>query len=163
MRIKIFNKMAVSSDNSLKFGPEPQAGLRHGVPVMGAHSSPSCSGSGPRFYCEALHWPITKKRPAQNSPTGCSQVSWEAKPPCSTFWRSSLSQFCILLLASEHDCPLLMTMDLYLKSSDTIFLTSFVIEIFISCTRVLMACSGPWWGAPPGWTVLLRREAWRLW
>jgi hypothetical protein len=31
-----------------------------------------------------------------------------------------------------------MTMDLYLKSSDTIFLTLFVIEMFISCTRVLM-------------------------
>jgi hypothetical protein len=31
-----------------------------------------------------------------------------------------------------------MTMDLYLKSSDTIFLTLFEIEMFISCTRVLM-------------------------
>ena len=29
--------MAVSSDNSLNFGPEPLVGLRHGVPVKGAH------------------------------------------------------------------------------------------------------------------------------
>ncbi len=29
--------MAVSSDNSLNFGSEPLAGLRHGVPVKGAH------------------------------------------------------------------------------------------------------------------------------
>jgi hypothetical protein len=37
LRIKIFNEMAVSSDNSLNFGPEPLAGLCHGVPVKGAH------------------------------------------------------------------------------------------------------------------------------
>jgi hypothetical protein len=29
--------MAVSSDNSLNFGPEPLADLRHGVTVKGAH------------------------------------------------------------------------------------------------------------------------------
>ncbi len=37
MRIKIFNEMAVSSDNSLNFGPKPLVGLGHGVPVKGAH------------------------------------------------------------------------------------------------------------------------------
>ncbi len=37
MRIKIFNEMAVNSDNSLNFGPEPLVGLRHGVPVKGAN------------------------------------------------------------------------------------------------------------------------------
>ncbi len=29
--------MAVSGDDSFKPGPEPLAGLRHGVPVKGAH------------------------------------------------------------------------------------------------------------------------------
>jgi hypothetical protein len=29
--------MAVSCENSLNFGPEPLVGLRHGVPVKGAH------------------------------------------------------------------------------------------------------------------------------
>ncbi len=29
--------MAVSSDKSLNFGPEPLVGLCHGVPVKGAH------------------------------------------------------------------------------------------------------------------------------
>ncbi len=37
MRIKIFNEMAVSDDDSRDPGPEPLAGLRHGVPVKGAH------------------------------------------------------------------------------------------------------------------------------
>ncbi len=36
MRIKIFNEIAVTSDDSLDPGPELQAGLRHGVPVKGA-------------------------------------------------------------------------------------------------------------------------------
>ncbi len=37
MRIKIFNEMAVNGDDSLDPGPEPQAALRHGVPVKGAN------------------------------------------------------------------------------------------------------------------------------
>ncbi len=40
MRIKIFNEMAVTGDDSLDPGPELQAGLRHGVPVKGAHQRP---------------------------------------------------------------------------------------------------------------------------
>jgi hypothetical protein len=31
-------------------------------PFLGSPSMPSCSGSGPRFCCEALHWPITQRR-----------------------------------------------------------------------------------------------------
>jgi len=42
------------------------------------------SGSGPQFCCEALPWPITQRRPTQNSPNVCSQVSWEERPPCHT-------------------------------------------------------------------------------
>ncbi len=38
----------------------------------------------PRFCCEALHWHITQKRPTQNCSKGCSQASWEAKPPSPT-------------------------------------------------------------------------------
>ncbi len=37
MRIKLFNEMAVSGDDSLDPGPEPLAGLPHGVPVQGPH------------------------------------------------------------------------------------------------------------------------------
>jgi hypothetical protein len=37
LRIKIFNEMAVNGDDSPDPGPEPQAALRHGVPVKGAH------------------------------------------------------------------------------------------------------------------------------
>ncbi len=37
MRIKIFNEMAVIGDDSLHPGPELLAGLRHGIPVKGAH------------------------------------------------------------------------------------------------------------------------------
>ncbi len=55
-----------------------------------------------------------------------------------------MSQFCVLLLVSEHDCLHLITIDLYLKSSDTIILTAFVIELFISCKRVLKACALQW-------------------
>ncbi len=40
MRINIFNEMAVTGDVSLDTGPELQAGLRHGVPVKGAHQRP---------------------------------------------------------------------------------------------------------------------------
>ncbi len=40
MRIKIFNEMAASDGDSLDPGPEPLAGLRHGVPVKGAHQHP---------------------------------------------------------------------------------------------------------------------------
>ncbi len=53
-------------------------------PSQGSPSTPSSSGSGPGFFCETLHWPITEKRHTQNSPKGCSQVSWEARPPCPT-------------------------------------------------------------------------------
>jgi hypothetical protein len=61
-----------------------------------------------------------------------------------TSWRFSLSQTCVLLLVSQQDYPLLITIDLYLKSSDTIILTAFVIELFISCNRVLEACALQW-------------------
>ncbi len=37
MRINLFIDMAVSGDESLNFGPEPLAGLRHCVSVRGAH------------------------------------------------------------------------------------------------------------------------------
>jgi hypothetical protein len=37
LRIKLFNEMAVSGDDSLDPGPEPLAGLPHGVPVQGPH------------------------------------------------------------------------------------------------------------------------------
>ncbi len=37
MRIRLFNKMAISGDNILDVGPEPLAGLRHGVPVKEPH------------------------------------------------------------------------------------------------------------------------------
>ena len=40
MRIKIFNEIDVTGDDSLDPGPELQAGLRHGVPVQGAHQRP---------------------------------------------------------------------------------------------------------------------------
>jgi hypothetical protein len=61
-------------------------------------------------------------------------------------------------------------MDLYLKSSDTIILTAFVIELFISCNRVLKACALQWSlvmsSSGPDSRILLilrpRREAWRL-
>ncbi len=42
--------------------------------------APSSSGSGPRIFCETLHWPIIQSGPRQNNPKGCSQASWEAPP-----------------------------------------------------------------------------------
>ena len=35
--MKLFNEMTVIGDDSLDPGPEPLAGLRHGVPVQGPH------------------------------------------------------------------------------------------------------------------------------
>ena len=35
--MKFFNEMTVIGDDSLDPGPEPLAGLRHGVPVKGTH------------------------------------------------------------------------------------------------------------------------------
>ncbi len=37
LRINLFNEIVVSSDNSLNPGPEPLAGLRHGVLGEGPH------------------------------------------------------------------------------------------------------------------------------
>jgi hypothetical protein len=89
-----------------------------------------------------LHWPITEKRHTQNSPKGCSQVSWEARPPYPTpsgsSPRSSPASSC--LPPTWVTSPLYIR--LYLKSSDTIILTVFNIEMFISCTRVNMGL--PW-------------------
>ncbi len=41
-------------------------------PCIWTPSPPSSFGCGPRFCGEALHWPITQRRPTQNSPKGCS-------------------------------------------------------------------------------------------
>ncbi len=35
--MKLFNEISVSLDDGLDPGPEPPAGLRHGVPVEGPH------------------------------------------------------------------------------------------------------------------------------
>ncbi len=40
LRINSYNKTAVSSDDSLDPGPDPPAGLRHGVPGEGPHHLP---------------------------------------------------------------------------------------------------------------------------
>ncbi len=37
LRMKLYNEMTVIGDDSLDPGPEPLEGLRHGVPVQGAH------------------------------------------------------------------------------------------------------------------------------
>jgi hypothetical protein len=37
LRIALFSEMAVSGNDSLDPGPEPLAGLRHGVPAKGTH------------------------------------------------------------------------------------------------------------------------------
>ncbi len=84
MTINIFNKTTISCEDSPDPGPEARGGLRQGVPGKGPFSPPSSSGSDPWFCCEALHGPITLRRPTQNRPKGCSQVSWEAIPPCPT-------------------------------------------------------------------------------
>ncbi len=69
---------------------------------QGTPSPPSSFGSGPQFCCEALHWPVTERRQTQNSPKGCSQVSWEARPSSPTTPRGFfLSQSCVLFLACE--------------------------------------------------------------
>ncbi len=71
-------------------------------PCQGTPSPPSSFGSGPQFCCEALHWPVTERRQTQNSPKGCSQVSWEAWPSSPTPPRGFfLSQSCVLFLACE--------------------------------------------------------------
>ncbi len=75
--------MTIICDDSLDPGPEPLAGLRHGVPVQGPHQRLNPL-DGPRFCCETLHWPITQRRPTQGSPKGCNQASWEAWPPYPT-------------------------------------------------------------------------------
>ncbi len=40
LRINSYNKTAISGDDSLDLGPEPLAGLRHGVPGEGPHHLP---------------------------------------------------------------------------------------------------------------------------
>jgi hypothetical protein len=37
LRIRLYNKMAISGDNIPDAGPEPLAGLCNGVPVKGPH------------------------------------------------------------------------------------------------------------------------------
>ncbi len=46
LRINSYNKTAFSSDNSLDPGPEPPAGLRHGVPGKGPHHLPDLRDQG---------------------------------------------------------------------------------------------------------------------
>ncbi len=41
-------------------------------PCLRTPSPPSSFGWGLRFCCQALHWPITQRRPTQISPKGCS-------------------------------------------------------------------------------------------
>ncbi len=80
-------------------------------------------------------------------------MSWEARPSGPTppggspLYRPVSS----CLSRTEHDCPLLMTMDLYLKS----FRTK-ILQLFLSPARGSSRpapCSGPWWWAPSGWTA----------
>ncbi len=65
-------------------------------PCQRTPSLPSSFGSCPQFCCEALLWPVTQRRPSQNSPKGWSQVSWEAwpssqTPPGGSSWASPAS------------------------------------------------------------------------
>jgi hypothetical protein len=46
LRIGLFNKNAASSDDSLDLGPEPLAGVRHGVPGEGHHHPPDLWDQG---------------------------------------------------------------------------------------------------------------------
>jgi hypothetical protein len=79
--MKIFNEMTVIGDDMQYLSwiwtssrPSPRC------PCPGTPPAPSSSGSGPRFCCETLHWPIIQGRPTQNSPKGWSQASWKARP-----------------------------------------------------------------------------------
>ncbi len=65
-RIILFIKTAVSINSSLDPGPQPLAGLHHGVPVEGPHAAtPSSSGSDPWFVAKLFN--ELQIRPTQNS------------------------------------------------------------------------------------------------
>jgi ABC-type transport system involved in multi-copper enzyme maturation permease subunit len=57
-------------------------------------------------------------------------------------WEVLLEPFLQPFAFLRHELTSSHSLSLYLKSSDTIILTAFVIEIFISCTSVLMCL--PW-------------------
>jgi hypothetical protein len=69
-----------ASTNRLLFTVQQKNSFR----CQGTPSPPSSFGSGPQFCCEAFQWPVTQRRPTQNSPKGCRQVSWEARPSSQT-------------------------------------------------------------------------------
>jgi hypothetical protein len=79
----LYNETAVSGNDSLDSGPEPPAGLRHGVPVEGAHQHLYILDQV-LYFVVWLCIAYNSEAPAQNSPKCCRQVSWEARPTCST-------------------------------------------------------------------------------
>jgi hypothetical protein len=50
LRINLFNEIAVSSDDSFDRGPEPLAGLRHGVPGEEPHYLPDVMDQVSGFF-----------------------------------------------------------------------------------------------------------------
>jgi hypothetical protein len=85
-RIHLFNKIAVSVEDSLNPGRVALVCLCHSVPVEGPHHLLALQDQVLGFVviCEALSRPVTQRRPTQNCPNGYSQVRWEARPHCST-------------------------------------------------------------------------------
>ncbi len=100
MRTELLNEMAVSSDDSLRTGPEPSEGLRHGVPVEGPHHLHDLWDQVRSFVVRLCIDLRLRRRHTQNSPMVYSQTSWEARSPSPTrqsqrdsYWASPVSSY----------------------------------------------------------------------
>ncbi len=82
LRIILFIKIAVSSNDWLDPGPQAIAGLRHGVPVEGPHHLLYLLDQILGFVGFALDHnsdsPHLKK--IKNTEKSCNEASWEARP-----------------------------------------------------------------------------------
>jgi hypothetical protein len=79
LRIHSFNKTAI-----LNLGPEPLAGLRHGVPGEGPHHFPDLRDLGLGLVVKLCSDPKFINAPHKISPQGCCKGSWEARSPSPT-------------------------------------------------------------------------------
>ncbi len=103
---------------------------------QGTPSPPWSSGSGHRFCCEALLWPLIQRRPTKNCPKGFNQGSWDARSPSPTPpWGSSganpvSSWYCGQgrLLAGRWNVDFQIS-----GPSFDSFFSTVVLEMFISC------------------------------